>query len=162
MRRLVVLFVVLMLVACGAPKTGTGVTAPGEPEAPKESKFDTLQAAMDSGLGMKCTFTYKGASGDVFVKGEKFHTVVKAEGQVAHSMSDGPTMYVWAEGHKDGIMVSKAELEDAEAKHEYGVFDKDEKVPYTCFPWAISGSSFQKPSGVNFMSLTEMFEGMFS
>ena len=161
MKRLFVLIVVLMLASCGGT-TDSPSSEPAKESAPVKQTFDSLQAAMDSGLGMKCTFNYEGETGEVLVKGEKYSTTIKSEGQLAHSISDGTNMYVWADGQKEGIMVTPQELKEAGGESQYGVFDQDQKVDFTCLPHVVSGASFQPPGDVKFITITELMESMFS
>jgi len=165
MKRLFVLIIVLMLASCGGAKDGAAPAK--EPEA-KQHTFDSLQAAMDSGMGMRCTFAYEDGTGVALVKGGKYSTTVKAEGQVAHSITDGTNMYVWVEGQDGGIMITAAEIKEAgvKAESQYGIFDQDKKIAFACLPHVVSGSSFQPPSDIKFITLTEMMEelmeGLFS
>jgi len=167
MKRLFVLIVIL-LAACGGTTT-TEDSPDTAPEPPKEQTFSTLEAAMNSGLGMKCTFDYQGNKGTVAVKGEMYHTEVTADGQRAHSMSDGENMYVWAEGQEEGIMITKAQLEEAEKEQgedvQYGMFDTEQEYDFVCLPSVVSGTSFVPPSDVTFIDVEtfveQLVEGMF-
>ena len=116
---------------------------------------------MGSGLGMKCTFDYEGSRGEVLVNGKKYHTTVQSQGQSAHSMSDGTNMYVWAEGQSEGIMITPEDLKEADAESQYGVFDTDKDYDFTCLPSVVSGNAFIPPSDLKFISIRQMFEGMF-
>jgi len=100
--------------------------------------------------------------GEALVKGDKYATTVKTQGQTAHSITDGTNMYVWADGQKEGIMVTPEEIKEAGAENQYGVFDEDEKVDFDCLPHVVSGASFQPPDNIEFITITELMESMFS
>ena len=70
-----------------------------------EKASDTLsdiKAAMASGLGYKCVYSFEGTTAETMVMGENFRSKTKTEGFEINTLSDGIWIYTWIGGESTG------------------------------------------------------------
>ena len=110
-------------------------------------------------------------SGRVYVSGKKFRQEMafeQSDGQKMEifAVSDGEIIYIWNTDQKNEGMKMKLDSVEAEnkpddtdvktGKIEGQAADFQNKVEYSCSPWAVDDSKFAIPEDVTFTDLSEM------
>jgi hypothetical protein len=134
-------------------QAGSGVTA-----AVKD-----LAAALSSGVGYKCTYSYENIRSEGWMKGQKYHFKSTFQNAIHHAVSDGVYMYSWQDGKNEGIMFNLEEMKSLSAESkDKGYTDMKEVAASAsnveCIPLPVSESEFAKPSGVNFQDMGELLK----
>jgi Flp pilus assembly protein CpaB len=117
------------------------------------------------GESVECTFNHttdvSQSSGTVYVADGKvrgnFDVNATEVGQTftAYMIADGGMSYVWSSMLPQGFMVPIAET-SAEVGSEADGIDYNQKLDYSCEPWATDESFFVPPSTVTFIDVSTM------
>ena len=158
--------------AAAAPTTTVKVTttlkATVTTQAAGGGIISDLKAALSSGVGYQCTYTYQNIQSVSKMKGQKFSSRTTVEGQVSNAISDGTWMYTWADGQAKGVKFNIADMKkNAQAGGQQSAPSMDDIASTAnnvqCTPSAVSDSEFNPPSGVEFQdmgALLKQLQGM--
>lgn len=166
-----VLGIVGYMLMGSSPEGGTvesgANNAPGTPPAQGMRSLKDLLAV---GSAQKCTFTQSaetgGSSGVVYTAGGRMRGdfTSNAAGQTmeSHMIVKDDTSYMWGAGMEQGIKMSFASIEDAQANAPQGTrsVDVNQKLDYDCGGWSADGRMFELPGDIEFMDMSSMMEGM--
>ena len=129
-----------------------------------------MASAIASGGSYKCTYTVEGAKADIWIKGEKFKSTVKAQGMVFNSISDGEWAYIWRNGEKEGMKNNLDEMKQLQGdtqdqgqdSNSYQDIETIAKMSTNvdCRPDVLPASTFQPPAGIEFKDFGESMKKM--
>lgn len=157
-----------MLVGTSRNTSDSGIVglAPGMPTSLNELLLSTAS--------QRCTFTTPSEAGDS--KGEfyiahgsmrgDFETEMAQAGAggaiKSHMIIDKGYAYVWSDTAPMGAKISTEAMKEAEDKGaaEGRPVGLDQKVAYSCAPWAVDESYFAVPEKVSFMDMSSMSKGI--
>jgi hypothetical protein len=146
----------------------TTAAKPGTPTTTvKESGgiLADMAAAVSSGLGYKCTYTYEDITSEGWVKGEKYYfTSATAQGK-GYVISDGTWMYTWADNSPEGVKFNIDQMKEFSKNKPQGQggYSDPQKTweaatHIQCVPAAITDATFSPPSGITFKDMGEMLK----
>ncbi|MCW1887991.1 MAG: hypothetical protein KIH67_000335 [Candidatus Moranbacteria bacterium] len=82
----------------------------------EKGMVSSIKDAMGLGTAMKCTYTTdatgKSPQSEVLVEGEKFQATTTINGIKSYVLSDGTDQYMWTDGSKQGMKMSKVCMDD--------------------------------------------------
>ncbi|GMU74448.1 MAG: hypothetical protein AMXMBFR44_6450 [Candidatus Campbellbacteria bacterium] len=116
----------------------------------------------------KCTWSFEKegmrSDGTVYTSGKRFKSDVESTQDnttlVAHSISDGTTVYTWTNLAPYGTKFDVASVEggtvDVEANPQAQMFA--DEYSFECEPWTADESAFTPPTGINFTDLSGMMQ----
>lgn len=118
----------------------------------------TLRELAASQAPQKCTFTStNNTQGTVYVAQGRvrsdFTSTVAGNAITGHALVMDNMSYAWMDGQSQGFKNSFEATTTAEGSQ--GV-NPDERVSYSCEPWAADSSLFSVPTGIDFMSITDI------
>ncbi len=104
---LIILFSVLILSGCTNTNTNNAPDSLSNPAENQSISFSNLKDAFNSKDSLKCTYEYKDSDnsfqGNIYMKDNKFKTIMGIEGQKINSLFDGTTYYSWMDGQTQGF-----------------------------------------------------------
>ncbi len=135
-------------------------------EAPALGSIKELMARGSS----ECTVSNKvensESSGTVYVGNGKMRGDFKSVTQnpamtiESHMISDGEFIYTWSDAMPQGVKIAVSNAETAGAKQSGQQDMYNAQVNYDCDSWRVDEKKFELPSGVEFMDLGAMMQGM--
>ncbi|MFH0863234.1 MAG: hypothetical protein V1875_09450 [Candidatus Altiarchaeota archaeon] len=149
--------------AAAAPTTTLKATATTQ-AASGGGIISDLKAALSSGVGYQCTYTYQNVQSVSKMKGKKFSSTTTVDGQVSRAISDGTWMYTWMDGQAQGIKFNVAEMQkNAQAAPGQKKAPSMDDIASSadnvqCTPTTVSDSEFNPPSGVEFQDMGEFMK----
>ncbi len=128
-----------------------------------DTKGDTSQKTIKDFLAIttsqKCTVNHSSgvavSSGTVYVSGGKIRAdfVANTSGQTVgvHFVVNGPDAFTWIDGYPVGFKVPVS-MADKPSSQTGGI-DINQKLDYSCVPWAVDSSVFVTPTGITFRAI---------
>lgn len=135
-----------------------------EDTSDKEKYTGTLKKMVDLGVPLKCTFSQgEEYSGTTWVKGEKFYSEIESEGQSGKVIFKDNCMWNWSEGQEQGVKMC-FDPEEAEemfsGETDTGQTGLPTDANFNCQPAVFTDARFNPPSGIEFMDMDELMQGM--
>jgi len=127
--------------------------------------YETMQALMDRGKSMKCTYTQDLGDGDaatgvVYMADKNARVEITTNKGTAHegkmySITDQEWSYSWTEGSPNGYKMT-LEASKLSEKNEQAISDMTEEINFECKSWKKDNSKFKTPSNIAFEDMSEV------
>ena len=124
----------------------------------------SLQAAMELGVPMRCTYEVDGMEYEGIVMGKKYAGKVKQQNRIQNVVMADNFMYTWEDGKTQGLKIAfnpedfKADAEDLKNAPEAEQVALPD-VNYKCLPSLVTNADFTPPQSVTFMDLDQLLQG---
>lgn len=150
-----------LLIGAGCMNTPSGGDNGGSGGG-DEAFSGSLQAALQLGKAMKCTWSTNEGDGITYVKGDNVRTESTADGKKGYIIGKDNCTYIWEDGASDGIQFCQDEsttltggAADGSPASGDESFDPDPGVDVDCRVQKVNDSMFEPPSNVNFSNPLE-------